>query len=130
MVFGPALEGAAPLDASNRRRRAEAIAVDANVVLLLDAQNPLAVEAKFTPDPDAHPLCWKWLLEKTGKTARSRSMLCKWSDGSTGCRGAGPAHQGVRRGEPHPGPFNIVLPTEMVPGETLAGPRRTPSAIA
>ncbi len=37
-------------------------------------------QVKFTPNPDAHLLCWNWLLEKTGKTARSRSMLRKWFD--------------------------------------------------
>jgi LacI family transcriptional regulator len=31
----------------------------------------------------------------------------------------------LRRDEPYPGPFNIVLPTEVVPGATLTGPRRT-----
>ena len=38
--------------------------------------------------------------------------------------------EALRRGEPYPGPFNIVLPTEIVLGETLAGPRRTRLAIA
>lgn len=38
------------------------------------------MQVKFTPNPDAHPLSWEWLLEKTGKTARSRSMLRKWFD--------------------------------------------------
>jgi len=38
--------------------------------------------------------------------------------------------EALRRGEPYPGPLNIVLPTEIVPGETLAGPRRTRPAIA
>ena len=37
-------------------------------------------QVKFTPDPNLHLLCWKWMLEKTGKTARSRSMLRKWFD--------------------------------------------------
>ncbi len=37
-------------------------------------------QVKFTPNPDAYPLCWEWLLEKTGKTAKSRSMLRKWFD--------------------------------------------------
>jgi len=37
-------------------------------------------QVKFTPNPDAYPLCWEWLLEKSGKTARSRSMLRKWFD--------------------------------------------------
>ncbi|HEX6703814.1 MAG TPA: LacI family DNA-binding transcriptional regulator [Albitalea sp.] len=35
-----------------------------------------------------------------------------------------------RRGEPYPGPLNIVLPTEVVLGATLAGPRRTRLTIA
>lgn len=38
------------------------------------------LQVKFTTDPDAHPLSWDWLLEKTGKTERSRSMLRKWFD--------------------------------------------------
>lgn len=37
-------------------------------------------QVKFTPNPDAHPLSWDWLLEKSGKTERSRSMLRKWFD--------------------------------------------------
>lgn len=37
-------------------------------------------QVKFTPAPNSHPLCWDWMLEKTGKTARSRSMLRKWFD--------------------------------------------------
>ena len=37
-------------------------------------------QVKFTPAPDAHLLCWDWMLEKTGKTARARSMLRKWFD--------------------------------------------------
>lgn len=37
-------------------------------------------QVKFTPNPDAHPLSWDWLLEKSGKTVRSRSMLKKWFD--------------------------------------------------
>src|SRR5450830_1836545 len=37
-------------------------------------------QVKFTPNPDAHLLCWNWMLEKSGKTERSRSMLRKWFD--------------------------------------------------
>lgn len=37
-------------------------------------------QVKFTPAPHLHPLCWDWMLEKTGKTVRSRSMLRKWFD--------------------------------------------------
>jgi hypothetical protein len=37
-------------------------------------------QVKFTPNPNAHPLSWDWLLEKSGKTERSRSMLRKWFD--------------------------------------------------
>ena len=37
-------------------------------------------QVKFTPNPDAHPLSWDWLLEKSGKTERSRSMFKKWFD--------------------------------------------------
>jgi len=35
-----------------------------------------------------------------------------------------------RRREPYGGPFNVVLPTEIIPGATLAGPRRTRLTIA
>jgi DNA-binding LacI/PurR family transcriptional regulator len=35
-----------------------------------------------------------------------------------------------RRGEPYPGPFNIVLPTRIVAGATLAEPRSTPLLVA
>jgi len=38
--------------------------------------------------------------------------------------------EAFRRGEPSLGPFNIVLPTEIVPGATLAGPRRARLTIA
>lgn len=37
-------------------------------------------QVKFTPNPNAHPLSWVWLLEKSGKTERSRSMVKKWFD--------------------------------------------------
>ena len=37
-------------------------------------------QVKFTPDPNVHLLSWDWMLEKSGKTARSRSMLRKWFD--------------------------------------------------
>ncbi|AZE63059.1 MULTISPECIES: NACHT domain-containing protein [Pseudomonas fluorescens group] len=37
-------------------------------------------QVKFTPASHVHPLCWNWMLEKTGTTARSRSMLRKWFD--------------------------------------------------
>ncbi len=37
-------------------------------------------QVKFTPRSDLHSLSWDWLLEKTGKTVRSRSMLRKWFD--------------------------------------------------
>lgn len=37
-------------------------------------------QVKFTPASHVHPLCWSWMLEKTGKTAQSRSMLRKWFD--------------------------------------------------
>lgn len=36
----------------------------------------------------------------------------------------------LRGAEPYPGPFNIVLPTELVPGGTLAAPRHLPLEIA
>ncbi len=35
------------------------------------------LQVKFTPDPKLHLLCWEWLLDRTGKTARSRSTLRK-----------------------------------------------------
>lgn len=38
--------------------------------------------------------------------------------------------EALRRGEPYAGPFNIVLPTEIIPGATLTAPRRTRLAIA
>lgn len=37
-------------------------------------------QVKFTPNPDVHLLCWDWMLERTGTTSRSRSMLRKWFD--------------------------------------------------
>lgn len=37
-------------------------------------------QVKFTPNPDTHLLCWDWLLERSGKTERTRSMLKKWFD--------------------------------------------------
>lgn len=37
-------------------------------------------QIKYTPDPDKHLLSWDWMLEKSGKTERSRSMLRKWFD--------------------------------------------------
>lgn len=37
-------------------------------------------QVKFTPNSDVHMLSWDWMLERTGKTARSRSMLRKWFD--------------------------------------------------
>jgi LacI family transcriptional regulator len=38
--------------------------------------------------------------------------------------------EALRLGEPYPGPFNIVLPTDVIPGATLAEPRRARLAIA
>lgn len=49
-------------------------------------------QVKFTPDPSVHLLCWNWMLEKTGKTARSRSMLRKWFDAF---KALDPARRGV-----------------------------------
>lgn len=49
-------------------------------------------QVKFTPAPNAHLLCWDWMLEKTGKTARSRSMLRKWFDAF---KALDPARNGV-----------------------------------
>jgi hypothetical protein len=53
--------------------------LDDTVVERADSQVDLQ-QVKFTPNPDAHPLCWDWMLEKSGKTERSRSMLRKWFD--------------------------------------------------
>jgi DNA-binding LacI/PurR family transcriptional regulator len=36
----------------------------------------------------------------------------------------------LRQGEPYAGPANIVLPTELIPGTTLAGVRRSRLTIA
>jgi hypothetical protein len=41
-------------------------------------------QIKFTPNPELNALSWDWLLEKPGKTARSRSMLKKWFDSFKG----------------------------------------------
>ena len=38
------------------------------------------MQVKFTPNPDAHLLSWDWMLERSGRTNRSRSMLKKWFD--------------------------------------------------
>lgn len=35
-------------------------------------------QVKYTPNPAIHALSWEWMLEKSGKTAKSRSMLRKW----------------------------------------------------
>ncbi|TDT00030.1 ATP-binding protein [Erwinia rhapontici] len=37
-------------------------------------------QVKYTPNPAEHTLNWAWMLERAGKTARSRSMLRKWFD--------------------------------------------------
>lgn len=37
-------------------------------------------QVKYTPNPAVHSLSWAWMLEKAGKTAKSRSMLRKWFD--------------------------------------------------
>lgn len=37
-------------------------------------------QVKYTPSPELHPLSWDWMLEKSGTTERSRSMLRKWFD--------------------------------------------------
>lgn len=38
------------------------------------------IQVKFTPNTDNNLLSWKWLLNKSGKTDRSRSLLQKFSD--------------------------------------------------
>jgi len=35
-------------------------------------------QVKYTPNPAVHALSWEWMLDKSGKTAKSRSMLRKW----------------------------------------------------
>lgn len=37
-------------------------------------------QIKYTPNPAVHELSWVWMLERAGRTAKSRSMLCKWFD--------------------------------------------------
>jgi hypothetical protein len=37
-------------------------------------------QVKFTPRPEAYPLSWDWMFEKSGKTEKSRTMLRKWFD--------------------------------------------------
>ena len=37
-------------------------------------------QVKFTPSPEKNHLTWNWLLNRTGKTKRSRSILKKLSD--------------------------------------------------
>jgi hypothetical protein len=37
-------------------------------------------QVKFTPRPEAYPLSWDWMFEKSGKTDKSRTMLRKWFD--------------------------------------------------
>lgn len=37
-------------------------------------------QIKYTPNPEVHALGWDWMLEKSGKTNRSRPMLRKWFD--------------------------------------------------
>lgn len=37
-------------------------------------------QVKYTPNPAVNSLSWAWMLEKAGKTAKSRSMLRKWFD--------------------------------------------------
>lgn len=38
------------------------------------------LQVKFTPNPNQNLLSWDWLLERSGKTDRSRSMVRKWFD--------------------------------------------------
>lgn len=37
-------------------------------------------QVKFTPRPEAYPLSWDWMFEKSGTTEKSRTMLRKWFD--------------------------------------------------
>jgi NACHT domain len=53
--------------------------LDDIVVQRIDGRQDLQ-QIKFTPNPDVHLLSWDWLLEKTGKTARARSLVRKWFD--------------------------------------------------
>ena len=54
-------------------------ALDDIVIVRRDGLTDLQ-QVKFTPNADKHLLCWDWMLERTGKTERSRSMLKKWFD--------------------------------------------------
>lgn len=38
------------------------------------------IQVKFTPNTDNNLLSWEWLLKKSGKTERSRTLLQKFSD--------------------------------------------------
>lgn len=61
---------------------AEAVAPKALDDIVVERSDGLVdlQQIKFTPEPDTYLLSWDWLLERTGKTARSRSMLRKWFD--------------------------------------------------
>lgn len=50
--------------------------------IVIERSNGLVdlIQVKFTANADKHLLSWDWLLEITGKTERSRSMLRKWFD--------------------------------------------------
>lgn len=54
-------------------------ALDDIVIVRSDGLTDLQ-QVKFTPNADKNLLCWDWMLERTGKTERSRSMLKKWFD--------------------------------------------------
>lgn len=81
-------------------------------------------QVKFTPNPDAHPLSWDWLLEKSGKTERSRSMLKKWYDAY---RSLDPARIGEislltnRRPDAE---IEVCLSNGKIDFSKVAGPRR------
>jgi hypothetical protein len=76
------------LDAPTRFRRAKFECDDENIApnglddIVVERSDGLVdlQQVKFTPDPDVHLLSWNWMLEKSGKTSRSRSMLRKWFD--------------------------------------------------
>ncbi len=81
-------------------------------------------QVKFTPNSDAHPLSWDWLLEKSGKTERSRSMLKKWYDAY---RSLDPARIGEislltnRRPDAE---IEVCLSNGKIDFSKVAGPRR------
>lgn len=54
-------------------------ALDDIVIVRSDGLTDLQ-QVKFTPNADKNLLCWDWMLDRSGKTERTRSMLKKWFD--------------------------------------------------